>query len=230
MDTKRSIETRNKGENLVKYVYDYIMQMLLRQELKCGEKVPEEKIASLLNVSRTPIREALRILAAQGLVNIYPKRFAEVVTFSREDIHEMGVIRLNHDILAAKLAIYNGSNADFMELEAISKKCVAYSAEGDIYNRIISDAEFHTKLSQIAGNALLTKFQIELYQRICLLQATEYRNIPDSIQKIAHHEQIIEGLVKRDETLVIAATTEHLIQFYDLRNSKYKYFLEQSGI
>ncbi len=218
---------KQANTNLAQYVHGYIMEMLIKQELKSGEKVPEEKIADILKVSRTPIREALRILAAEGLVELYPKRFAKIVTFTEEDIQDLGMARLSQDLLAGKLAIFNGSNADFMALAQIAEQCNEYALKGDMYNRIVTDVQFHLKLSEIGGNPILTKFQYELYQKVCLLQAIGYSGVEDSVSKISHHQKIIEGLVDRDEEKLLRATREHLIKFYHLESSKYKFFLEK---
>lgn len=211
--------------NLAQSVHDHIMEMLIRREILPGEKIPEEKIASKLDVSRTPIREAIRLLAAEGLVNLYPNRFAEVIVLSKEDIHDLGIIRLDHDMLAGRFAIYNGSNADFTELAEIAEQCSEYAEQGDVYNRIIYDAHFHNKLTDIGGNPILSRFQKELYQKICLFQAMEYSDVQDSLHKISHHSKIIQALINRDEEEYAEAVREHLIKFYELENSKYKVFL-----
>lgn len=213
--------------NLAQYVYHYIMEMLIKGEIKPGEKVPEEKITKLLGVSRTPIREAMRLLAAEGLVNIYPNRFAEVVVLTKEDIHDLGIIRLNNDMLAGRFAIYNGSNADFTELAEIADRCKEYAQKGDVYNRIVYDNMFHNKLTDIGGNPILSRLQKELYQKICLFQSMEYSDVEDSLQKISHHDEIIQALVNRDEKEYAQAIRQHLIKFYELEDSKYKVFLSQ---
>lgn len=211
--------------NLGQYVHDHIMEMLLRQEIKPGEKVPEERIADLLDVSRTPIREAIRMLAAEGMVNVSPNRVAEVITITGEDVHDLGMIRLNHDILAGKLAIYNGSNADFQRLTDIAEKCDEYGEKKDIYNRIIFDSHFHNELAVIAGNQILIRFQKELYQRTCLYQAIKYSEPEFRDEQMSRHNKILQALLERDEEAYLNATREHLISFYDLENSKYKVFI-----
>ena len=140
---------KETNANLSQTVYDYIMKMLLKQEIKCGEKISEENISERLNISRTPIREALRLLASQGLLVIYPKRFAEVVTFSENDKQQIGIVRLNQDIFSAKLAIQNGSNADFLNLSRIADECEQYAKEDDMYMRITTDCRFHLMLAEI---------------------------------------------------------------------------------
>ncbi|MEA5002333.1 MAG: GntR family transcriptional regulator [Christensenella sp.] len=215
--------------NLAQYVHDHIMEMLIRQEIKPGGKVPEEKISEMLNVSRTPIREAIRILAAEGMVNISPNRVAEVISFTKEDIHDIGMVRLSNDLLAGKLAIYNGSNADFQRLAEIADMCEEYAKQGDIFNRIIFDAHFHNELAEIAGNPILLRFQKELYQRICFYQSIEYARPGFKKENISHHDPIIRALMNRNEAEYSKAIQEHLIEFYDLRNSKYKVFLNEDN-
>ncbi|MEI6101752.1 MAG: GntR family transcriptional regulator, partial [Eubacteriales bacterium] len=215
----------NENSNLSQTVYDYIMQMLIKQEIKCGERISEENISERLNISRTPIREALRLLASQGLVIIYPKRFAEVVTFTETDRHQIGIVRLNQDVFSAKLAIQNGSNADFLNMSRVADECEKYAKLDDMYLRITTDCRFHLMLAEIGKNQVHTAFQQILYQKICLMQAANYVGAEDSLQKISHHRQIIDGLVQRDAGKTIHAIVEHLKKFYRLEESEYAFML-----
>ena len=216
---------KDSAANLSQAVYDYIMKALIMQEIKCGERISEENISERMNISRTPIREALRLLASQGLVIIYPKRFAEVISFTEKDRHEIGIVRLNQDVFSAKLAIQNGSNADFLNLSRAADECEKYAREGDRYMRITTDCRFHLLLAEIGKNQVHTAYQQILYQKICLLQAANYVDVEDSLVKISHHRQIIDGLMKRDAALTIGAIVEHLKRFYRLEESGYAFML-----
>lgn len=197
-------------------VYEYIKNMILEKQIKCGERIPEEKIAKQLGVSRTPIREALRRLSNEGLINIYPNRFAEVITFDQKSIKDLGVIRISLDTLAAQLAIHNGSNADFFKLKELADQCYEAARVGDIANRIKTDYEFHLMMTEIGGNSTMMKFQKELYLKVQLLQATKYVDISDSLRKIEHHHQIVEKLMERDVDAVIKLIQKHLVEFYNI--------------
>ncbi len=197
-------------------VYEHVLQMILKQEIKCGEKIPEEKITQMLGISRTPIREALRRLANDGIVNIFPKRYAEVITFDEESIKNLGIMRVSLDTLAGRLAINYGSNADFNMLKDIVDQCYEATKKGDVYSRIKFDCDFHLKLTEIASNPLLLKFQKQLYLQVHLFQATRYINIEDSLKKIEGHFEIIDALYKRDEEAVVKSIQNHLITFYNL--------------
>ena len=79
-------------------------------ELKPGDRIPENKIAQQFGISRTPIREALRRLANDGVINIYPNRYAEVITIDPEYVSQIGQARIAIDTMLAKLAVYYGNN------------------------------------------------------------------------------------------------------------------------
>jgi len=203
------------GKNLSEQVHEYVKNMILKSEIKPGERIPEEKIAAQLGVSRTPIREAMRVLAVQGLVKIYPNRFAEVVTLSQKEIQDLGLLRINLDSLAAQYAIQYGSNADFQKLKKISDECKAAAEAGDIYKRIKKDCDFHIELTRIGKNDILLKIQKELYLKIHLLQITKYSSVED-MRRIEHHESIVEYLMERNTEKVLESIYKHLSAFYDI--------------
>jgi DNA-binding GntR family transcriptional regulator len=204
------------GKNLPEQVHEYVKNMILKSELKPGEKIPEEKIAAQLGVSRTPIREAMRVLSVQGLVKIYPNRFAEVVTLTHKETQDLGLLRITLDSLAAQYAIQFGSNADFQKLQRIADECKAAALEGDIYHRIKKDCDFHIEMTRIGRNELLLKMQKELYLKVHLLQASKYQDVEDSLRKIEHHDVIVKHLVNRDIDSVLKDIYLHLSSFYDI--------------
>ena len=91
-------------------VYKEISEMILRQEIACGEKISVDALSKKLGVSRTPVTEAVQRLAQEGIVRLYPHRSAEVVTFSKKDMNDLGLVRISLDTLAVQLAVRNGSD------------------------------------------------------------------------------------------------------------------------
>jgi DNA-binding GntR family transcriptional regulator len=204
------------GAMLSEQVYEQLLQMILNQEILCGEKIPEDKIAQKFGISRTPIREALRKLANEGIVRIIPKCFAEVVTFDEQGIKDLGIMRMTLDTLAVRLAILYGSNADFLKLKNIADLCYQASVGGEVIKRIQLDCDFHMALAEIARNPLLLKFQRELYLKVALLQKIKYTTIEDDINKIQGHFAIVDGLISRDEEEVVRSLQKHLGIFYGM--------------
>lgn len=202
--------------NLSIQAYERIKEMILHLEIKPGERIPEEKIANQLGSSRTPIREALRQLANDGLVYIYPKRFAEVAHYDHETIRQIGALRLSQDILSAQLALHYGSNADFALLKKLAQECEQGARIGNVYDRIKLDCDFHIGIAQISCNQMLIKYQRELYLRIHLIQVTKYTGVEDSLKQIQHHQAIIEALSVRDLTKTRKIICKHLQDFFDI--------------
>lgn len=207
-----------QNEVLSERVYQQVLDLIMTKSIKCGERIPEEKIAQMLGISRTPIREAMRRLSNEGIVNIYPKRYAEVVTIDDKLIKDLGTVRITMDTLAALLAIDHGSNSDFMELKRIADNCREAAVRGDINERIKLDSSFHTELTEISGNPILVKMQKELYLKVSLVQVIKYKDIEDSIKRVEGHYKIIDALLKRDTNAVIQSIQEHLGRFYSLTN------------
>jgi DNA-binding GntR family transcriptional regulator len=206
-----------KGKNsavLGDFVYDQLKEMILTRKIRCGEKIQEQQIEKLLNVSRTPVREAVRKLSNEGIVILYPNRYAEVITFTEESIKELGMVRITMDCLAAQQAIQNGSNRDFDELKDLVKLCDEAHENKDFYQQIQYDAQFHMKLINISKNTVLIDILNNLLSRTQLLQTT----IEDFSTRceVKNHHAILDELYARNRTGVLTAVQNHLCPFYHL--------------
>lgn len=203
------------------FVYERLKEMILSRQIVCGEKIVEQKLEARLGVSRTPVREAIRRLATDGIVNLYPNRYAEVVTFDGDSIREFGTIRVSMDCLAAQLAIQNGSNRDFQSLNAWALKCEEANDAGNLYDRIRYDCEFHLALAGLSGNRLLFDFENKLCLKSRLLQITLLKDTSSSLCNIHQHEEIVSALISRDVKRVIDSICGHLCPFYQLEPTEF---------
>jgi DNA-binding GntR family transcriptional regulator len=185
-------------------------------EIKPGEKLSEVSIAEEFGISRTPIREAVRKLENEGLINIYPNRFIEVADFSDKDITDRGIIRLFLETAAIKLALFYGSNADFYKLRLLADQCYEAAQAGDRSSRIKLDTAFHLEISKISRNPVLEKYQSQLLMQIELIQAVRYTGSENAVEWVKSHFPIVDAMVARDEALAIQLIREHLIAFYKL--------------
>lgn len=212
------LDERGQKVSLSELVYEYIRDEILRQRIACGERIPEEKIACRLGVSRTPIREALRRLAKEGLVNLYPRRYAEVVTFTKKDINDLGLIRISLDTIAVQLAVQYGSNDDIDRLWRMAEECYNSAAGEDAYEWIRQECEFHLGLARVGRNENMVRILEDLYQKIRLFQFVNYgkKDLAESLKMIELHFKILEELRNRDLEKVIRHIQTHLAYFYDL--------------
>lgn len=209
-----------KKEVLGNIAYEQLKEKILRNEYEPGEKIMEQELEQALGVSRTPIREALRRLAADGLVNIYPNRYSEVATFDQQTIYDIGCIRLAHECVAVQQALQNGSNRDFETLRDIAFQCEEASAVQDLYNRIKLDADFHMRIAEISGNKTLYELEERIFLRIRLLQITLLKKTASAC-KLQEHLQIVDALIERNTKKVLDLTCVHLGTFYGMNPSEY---------
>ena len=195
-------------------VYLQIRDMIFHNILKPGQKLMEDELATLLQTSRTPVREALRKLSSEGLITIYPKRYADVTYFTAEMIKKLGVVRMSQDILSGHLAIYYGSDAEFAHLQQLADTCEVQNKTGDLCARITADRSFHLGITEIAKNELLSKYQQEIYFRIHLIHLQN--NSDDTVQRISYHSTLIDCLRQRDQTAYANAVCRRCQEMYHL--------------
>lgn len=197
-------------------VYKQITDMILRQEIACGDKLAVDVISRQLGVSRTPVTEAVQRLAREGLVELFPHRSAEVVTFDKKAKTDLGLTRVMLDTLAVQLAVRYGSPAEFDELRKIADECYRVAKSGDVFNWIRLECEFHLGLAKIGKNDNLSMIMEDLYQKVRLIQFVSYVDDDVSLNMIKLHFDMIDRLEARDVDGVISLIHKHLTYFYDL--------------
>ena len=199
-------------------VYEHLMQMILSMRLKPSEKIPEERIAKQFGCSRAPIREALKRLSHEGIVNIYPNRSAEIANYSDEQIEQIGVVRVFHDIMAIKLALLYGSQMNFLKMRAIADECFKAAEVKDLGLRIKKDCEFHIELIRVGKNHQLLKFAKELFTRIEFIQAFKYDMVLNPHDQLKEHYEIVDLLINREEEKVTKLLVKHGSSFHGISN------------
>lgn len=183
-------------------------------KLEGGDKIVEQQVIDILGISRTPVREAIRRLANDGLVDLCPGTFARVHTFTDKEKQDFGLVRLAIDTVSAPLVVLNGSNLDFQNLMAITTECQRAFDNKDIMGRLRLDFEFHSKLVSLAGNDELTNIQEQLTKRGLLMQIQAYNAKGSSFCDLTGHLVIIQALNERNTDACIRAMQEHLRHSY----------------
>ncbi|MGI6049607.1 MAG: GntR family transcriptional regulator [Acetivibrionales bacterium] len=205
-----------KNERLSDSVYQYLLDMILNMEIKPGDRIPEAKIATQLGISRTPIRDAMLQLANDGIINIYPNRFAEVACWDEERVKQIGVMRIQMDNLAVRLAVHYGSNAEFLQMFDHAILCLEAAKAGDMVTRIKEDCAFHLELSVISKNQYLIDFQRRNYLRIEFLQSWRGGYLETPEEQYRQHEELHEILMARDAKKACVFLTQHNMHFHNL--------------
>jgi len=212
------METLRKNEidfsSLSDQVYRHIKGMILTGELKGGEKIPEEKIATSFGVSRTPIREALRKLEKHGLIEIIPRRHAQVIKLEPVDKMHVGQVRLQLDTLSVRLLAQRATDKDFRELKTIADRCSELAHAADFASCFEKDSEFHCELARRSGNPYLHEMVRNLDIKVQLLRNIEDISEEKTLEGISLHLPIIQAVFDHDAEEAERLITKHLTDYY----------------
>lgn len=185
-----------------------IRESILSGALRPGQQLVQAEIAAQMNVSRAPVREALRQLEEEGLVESIPYRGTFVSSVTRRDILELYSLRGTLESMAARLVITR--NADVTELEATLARMMAAADAGDLQALNIADVEFHTQLCVLSDHRHLVrnwKTSINLIRRI--LSFRNRLNTPNVV--VDMHKPILEAIRNRDTAAAQRAIEAHCI-------------------
>jgi DNA-binding GntR family transcriptional regulator len=198
------------GEVLHLAVAQRLRQMILEGGIDAGEKLNERDLAARLAVSRTPLREALKLLTAEGLVEHLPNRGATVVQLSADDVAHAFEVMAALEGLSGEFACARIGTDEIAELQALNYEMRAHHARGDLpaYYRV--NAAIHRGINRAARNPVLT----ETYDRLnARLQAFRFRSNFDREKwdiAVREHDAMIAALVARDGARLRRILIEHL--------------------
>ncbi len=198
--------------------YEHLLEMILNKQLMPGDRIPEVRISQELGISRTPVRDAMRRLANEGLIEIFPNRFAKVVEYSEDGIRDIGVLRIALDTMAIRLAAMFASRADCLRLKDIGQQCLDAMKAGNKKLRWLRDSEFHSELAAMSRNGLLVKFQKELYLRVRFIMLHHPNPVENEKLHLRQHIELAEALIERDDRRAHDIIVDHLTSFYNLRD------------
>lgn len=201
---------KGKSVSLQTAVYDKLKRAVIYGELSPGEKLSEQQLATKMNTSRTPIREALRQLQMEGYVTVASNRGAYVSKLPPEEIEDIyNVIGLLEGY-AGELAAKKINAIGLRKLREHQKKLVLYASKRVYRQYIEENTKFHQLITQLSGNNCLAKTITELRARIYRYRLTSVM-IPGYLERYAsEHENIIESISKGDSVRARRYLTEHV--------------------
>jgi len=188
-------------ELLSKKVSRILKARIIKGDLTQGGKLFEAKIAEKLGVSRTPVREAIKGLAAEGLVKMTPNQGVVVINVSIEDLQEVLRIRRVLEGLAASIATEKISQEEITKLEEIIKKMSTNISKPkpDVAAYSELNAEFHNLILNACGNRRLMKICNDLSSSDHRFRIRSLRNNPGRLKySLKEHQDIIEALKRKD--------------------------------
>jgi DNA-binding GntR family transcriptional regulator len=203
------IETTNRA-GLVEKVADYLREHIVMDHFQPGQRLPERTLADQLKVSRTPMREALKTLAAEGLVVISPHRGAVVADVSPADIQEKAYVLSVLEQAAAELACVKATDDDIAELQALHFEMKAAFLRRDRQNYFRLNQEIHNRIVSLSGNASLVEIHGNLSRQLYRVRyLSNQKNDKWSIA-MAEHEAIMAAMEARDVERIGRELRNHL--------------------
>ncbi len=235
--TKRNELNKQKIESLMKdiperkslgdYVYEKLKQAIIDGEITPGSRIIEGRIANILGISRTPVREAIHKLDRSGFLERLPSGGFTVSSLTREEIEEVFGIRSVLESYAARLAAINYNQEELKLLEAKLKEYKSCLEKGQLDALNDINTEFHDtlytlsrspKLVEIIGNL---KDHISRFRKI-LLNDARLAKVSDY-----DHQRMLEAMKRRDPDGVEKLVKEHILRGQKMVLKKYQFDMEE---
>ncbi len=191
-------------------VFNTLREAILKGELKPGERLMEMHLATKLGVSRTPIREAIRMLEHEGLAVTIPRKGAQVAKMTEKDLQDVLEVRDALDALAVVCACRRMTDAQFVELKEAMKAFEDATRTEDVRKIVETDEAFHDVIYASAENPKLVNIINSAREQMYRYRYEYVKNPSVYSQLIAEHKQIIEGFDKRDEEFLKGIMHVHL--------------------
>jgi len=198
-------------ELLSKKVYRALKERIIEEDLKPGEKILEVNIAEQLGVSRTPIREALRELAAEGFVKMIPNQGMVVSNISIEEIKEVLQIRKLLEGFAASIAAKKINKGEIKKLEKIIEKMNISISKDNVLVYSDLNGEFHNLILKVCGNKRLIKICTNLSGADHRFRIRALRDNSKRLKySIKEHQKIVDALKRKDPEQADRLSQKHI--------------------
>lgn len=191
-------------------VVQRLRQMILEGELAPGSRVPERILCEQLGISRTPLREALRALASEGLIDMAPHRGATVSKLSARDLDNMFEVMEALEALSGELACERISEVGIAQVKHLHDEMLKHYKRRDRPEYFRFNQLIHEALVQAAGNAVLSSVYAALGARI--RRARYMANLSEERwhHAVEEHEMILAALIDRDAVRLGTLLKDHL--------------------
>jgi DNA-binding GntR family transcriptional regulator len=187
-----------------------LRQRIVEGQIAPGAKLNERELSEQLQVSRTPLREAIKMLAAEGLVELLPNRGAVAASLSEQDVADTFEVIAGLEGQSGELAAQRISDAELAEIRALHYEMLAAFTRRDLSTYYRLNAQIHTSINAAARNPVLTQTWRNVNAR---LQALRFRSNFDEAKwqrAVKEHERMVELLAAHDGAALRALLVQHL--------------------
>lgn len=187
-----------------------IRTMIFSGELQGGDRVPEQKLCDIFGVSRTPLREALKVLGGEGLLTLEPNRGARVATLSEEDIDEIFPVMGALEALSGELACKHLTDNEFAEIRALHYQMALHHTRGELQPYFALNQQIHQTIMRAAHNPTLEAQHNSLAGRIRIARYRSNMSQQRWDKAMDEHEEILAALKARDGARLSVILRQHI--------------------
>ncbi|MCH0563460.1 MULTISPECIES: GntR family transcriptional regulator [unclassified Streptomyces] len=188
-------------------VYETLLDLITTRALEPGAHLVESELAGRLGVSRQPVREALQRLDTEGWVELRPAQGAFVHEPTEEEADQLLTVRTLLEAESARLAALNADGAGIEALKAIVAEGMTAVETADVDGIVALNARFHTRVVELAGNAVLAGLAARVERRVRWYHAPVARQRGD--RSWAEHQALTAAIADRDAGLATRLMREH---------------------
>jgi DNA-binding GntR family transcriptional regulator len=175
-----------------------IRDLIVEGDLPAGERISERALCDRFGVSRTPLREALKVMASEGLVELTPNRGARVIRLTEQDAEEMFEVMGTLEALAGELAAARITDEELAEIRALHSQMALHQARRELMPYFRLNQEIHRKIFEISRNRTLITVYQGLAGRIRRPRYLANISVPRWAEALKEHEEILAALEARD--------------------------------
>ncbi|WP_240622126.1 GntR family transcriptional regulator [Achromobacter mucicolens] len=205
-----AVRAAGDGRTLAGSAAGSLRERIIQGEFPPGTRLNERALCDLLGVSRTPLREAFRLLAAEGLVQIEPNRGAQVVALSEANIREAFEVIGGLEAMSCRFACERATDVEIAEIRALTYEMMASHARHDLPTYFRVNREIHERISLAAHNSLLKQLYDAQNARIQNLRFVSNENRQKWDLAMREHIEMAEALAARDADRLAAIMRQHL--------------------
>ena len=190
----------------------HLRRFIIEGVFEAGKKLNERELCETLAISRTPLREALKVLAAEGLIELSPNRGATVYRMSEAELRETLELMSGLEAFSGELACERITGAEIGEIKALHYAMLACRAQNDLAGYYSRNQAIHDKINEAARNATLRQMYVAINWRLQALRFRSNFQTPKWDRAIDDHEQMLEALDARDGKKLSAILRRHLLE------------------
>lgn len=203
-------DQKKENKSLTSIIFEKIREDILNDQYKHGEKIVEAKLAEELGVSRTPVREALKQLELDGLVENIPNRGVIVKGISDQDIYDIFTIRMAIEGIAAQWAVERMSEEELAQLKEVCELMEFYTLKADVSKIFELNTKFHEIIYMATKSRYLEHVLRDFQLFIKSTRNKSLRTEGRMATALIEHKKILEAFLDRDAETAVAMLTEHI--------------------